>query len=143
MSYHSRQPSVASSLLSSSTFNTSQINKIGPWKLGKTLGRGSTGRVLLAENINTNQKAAVKVVSKSILNNLESSISDEKGRDAAGLAYGIEREIIIMKLLNHPNVLRLYDVWETSKSLYLILEYVEGGELFDLLVEKGPLLENS
>lgn len=141
MSYHSRQPSVASSLLSSSTFNTSQINKIGPWKLGKTLGRGSTGRVLLAENINTNQKAAVKVVSKSILNNLESSISDEKGRDAAGLAYGIEREIIIMKLLNHPNVLRLYDVWETSKSLYLILEYVEGGELFDLLVEKGPLLE--
>lgn len=139
MSYHSRQPSVASSLLSSSTFNTSQLNKIGPWKLGKTLGRGSTGRVLLAENINTQQKAAVKVVSKSVLNNFD--IGDEKGRDAAGLAYGIEREIIIMKLLNHPNVLRLYDVWETSKSLYLILEYVEGGELFDLLVEKGPLSE--
>jgi len=144
MSYHSRQPSVASSLLSSSTFNTSQINKIGPWKLGKTLGRGSTGRVLLAENLNTQQKAAVKVVSKSVLNTLETGNNnngDEKGRDAAGLAYGIEREIIIMKLLNHPNVLRLYDVWETSKSLYLILEYVEGGELFDLLVEKGPLSE--
>lgn len=139
MSYHSRQPSVASSLLSSSTFNSSQLNKIGPWKLGKTLGRGSTGRVLLAENINTQQKAAVKVVSKSVLNNFD--IGDEKGRDAAGLAYGIEREIIIMKLLNHPNVLRLYDVWETSKSLYLILEYVEGGELFDLLVERGPLSE--
>ncbi|CCH43774.1 Serine/threonine-protein kinase [Wickerhamomyces ciferrii] len=139
MSYHSRQPSVASSLLSSSTFNTSQINKIGPWKLGKTLGKGSTGRVLLAENLNTQQKAAVKVVSKSVLNYSENG--DEKGRDAAGLAYGIEREIIIMKLLNHPNVLRLYDVWETSKSLYLILEYVEGGELFDLLVEKGPLSE--
>lgn len=46
-----------------------------------------------------------------------------------------------MKLLNHPNVLRLYDVWETSKALYLVLEYVEGGELFDLLVERGPLGE--
>lgn len=141
MSYHSRQPSVASSLLSSSTFNnTSQINKIGPWRLGKTLGAGSTGRVLLAEHMSTGQRAAVKVVSKSVLNSMEQS--DDKGRDAAGLAYGIEREIIIMKLLNHPNVLRLYDVWETSKSLYLILEYVEGGELFDLLVERGPLSED-
>ncbi|CEP21273.1 GIN4 [Cyberlindnera jadinii] len=141
MSYHSRQPSVASSLLSSMTFNnnTSQINKIGPWRLGKTLGAGSTGRVLLAENVNSGQRAAVKVISKSVLNSLEQA--DDKGRDAAGLAYGIEREIIIMKLLNHPNVLRLYDVWETSKSLYLILEYVEGGELFDLLVERGPLGE--
>ena len=46
-----------------------------------------------------------------------------------------------MKLLTHPNVLRLYDVWETSKALYLVLEYVEGGELFDLLVERGPLPE--
>jgi serine/threonine-protein kinase GIN4 len=89
--------------------------------------------------MNTGQKAAVKVVSKSTLNSLEQN--DDRGRDAAGLAYGIEREIIIMKLLNHPNVLRLYDVWETSKSLYLILEYVEGGELFDLLVERGPLGE--
>lgn len=115
------------------------MNKIGPWRLGKTLGSGSTGRVLLAEHITTGQRAAVKVVSKSVLSSLEQQ--DDKGRDAAGLAYGIEREIIIMKLLNHPNVLRLYDVWETSKSLYLILEYVEGGELFDLLVEQGPLGE--
>ncbi|GMG29274.1 unnamed protein product [Ambrosiozyma monospora] len=38
--------------------------KIGPWRLGKTLGKGSTGRVLLAANVNTGKKAAVKVVSK-------------------------------------------------------------------------------
>ncbi|ODV94729.1 hypothetical protein PACTADRAFT_43465, partial [Pachysolen tannophilus NRRL Y-2460] len=113
--------------------------KIGPWKLGKTLGRGATGKVLLATNIHTGQKAAVKVVSKSALDSEE--VSAEKGCDSAGLPYGIEREIIIMKLLNHKNVLRLYDVWETSKALYLVLEYVESGELFDLLVEKGPLPE--
>lgn len=108
---------------------------IGPWKLGTTLGRGATGRVLLGINSTTGQKAAVKVVSKSALN-------DEYDKPTkGGLPYGIEREIIIMKLLTHPNVLRLYDVWETSKALYLVLEYVEGGELFDLLVERGPLQE--
>ena len=42
-----------------------------------------------------------------------------------------------MKLIDHPNVLRLYDVWETSSSIYLILEYVQGGELFDYLCSEG------
>lgn len=135
MSYHSRQPSIASSLISSSTHN--HPAKIGPWKLGKTLGRGATGRVLLGTHSQTGQKAAVKVVSKSELNEDYENDNNNPG----GLPYGIEREIIIMKLLTHPNVLRLYDVWETSKALYLVLEYVEGGELFDLLVERGPLQE--
>lgn len=115
--------------------------KIGPWKLGATLGKGATGRVFLATNAKTGQKAAVKVVSKSALTTEEPD--GDKGCDSAGLSYGIEREIIIMKLLNHPNVLRLYDVWETEKALYLVLEYVEGGELFDLLVESGPLPERT
>jgi len=42
-----------------------------------------------------------------------------------------------MKLVDHPNILKLYDVWETSSSLYLILEYVQGGELFDYLCSEG------
>ncbi|CAK9435488.1 uncharacterized protein LODBEIA_P02150 [Lodderomyces beijingensis] len=134
---HSRQGSIGSSIESTSHHNHPQT--IGPWKLGKTLGRGATGRVLLATNQATGQKAAVKVVSKSELHDDEQTTHD--GGDSDGLPYGIEREIIIMKLLNHPNVLRLYDVWETSKALYLVLEYVEGGELFDLLVERGPLQE--
>ncbi|KAH3688521.1 hypothetical protein WICPIJ_000511 [Wickerhamomyces pijperi] len=145
MSQHSRQPSVTSLVSTSLNNHTSSLNKIGPWKLGRTLGAGSAARVVLAENQEDGQKAAVKIVSKSILNSSHASQSADdanRGRDAAGLAYGIEREIIIMKLLNHPNVLRLYDVWETSKNLYLILEYVEGGELFDLLVEEGPLEES-
>ncbi|KAI5951604.1 GIN4 [Candida jiufengensis] len=148
---HSRSGSLSSSIMSSSVHNHPQ--KIGPWKLGKTLGRGATGRVLLATHQTTGQKAAVKVVSKSDLqeesqnsnnnnnNNNSKSENKENENNGEGLPYGIEREIIIMKLLNHPNVLRLYDVWETSKALYLVLEYVEGGELFDLLVERGPLEE--
>ncbi|CAI4290446.1 AKR_collapsed_G0005520.mRNA.1.CDS.1 [Saccharomyces cerevisiae] len=46
-----------------------------------------------------------------------------------------------MKLLSHPNVLGLYDVWETNSNLYLILEYAEKGELFNLLVDHGPCSE--
>lgn len=129
----SRQGSISSAMSASH----SHPQKIGPWKLGKTLGRGATGRVLLGVHQSTGQKAAVKVVLKLELNDEYDRPQDRKG----GLPYGIEREIIIMKLLAHPNVLRLYDVWETSKALYLVLEYVEGGELFDLLVERGPLQE--
>jgi serine/threonine-protein kinase HSL1 (negative regulator of Swe1 kinase) len=55
------------------------------------------------------------------------------------MLLSIEREIVIMKLITHPNVMRLYDVWETSSELYLILEYVEGGELFDYLCTRGRL----
>ncbi|QPG77323.1 hypothetical protein FOA43_004732 [Brettanomyces nanus] len=157
--FYFKHPSFASSYVSSSALSGSNTPrtpkhhhpvKIGPWKLGPTLGKGATSRVFLATNAHTGQKAAVKVVSKSSLNsdggstNGDSNDADgDRGCDSAGLSYGIEREIIIMKLLNHPNVLRLYDVWETEKALYLVLEYVEGGELFDLLVESGPLPERT
>lgn len=81
----------------------------------------------------THQLAAVKIVSKSTILN---SVS----RPGSGNAFfNIEREIVIMKLIDHPNILHLYDVWETNSDLYLILEYVEGGELFDYLCNKGPL----
>lgn len=114
-------------------------NKIGPWKLGRTLGRGSTGRVRLAKNVHTGKLAAVKIVPKSNFKKLENP--KYKNQDATKLPYGIEREIIIMKLIAHPNIMGLYDVWENKNDLYLILEYIEGGELFDYLIKRGKLLE--
>ncbi|VDI22346.1 BR serine/threonine kinase [Mytilus galloprovincialis] len=53
--------------------------------------------------------------------------------------YPVEREIAIMKLIEHPHVLGLFDVYENKKYLYLVLEHVSGGELFDYLVKKGRL----
>ncbi|SMN21406.1 similar to Saccharomyces cerevisiae YDR507C GIN4 Protein kinase involved in bud growth and assembly of the septin ring [Maudiozyma saulgeensis] len=127
-------------------------DQIGPWKLGETLGLGSTGKVHLAYNKSNNQHAAIKIISKAVFNNTTSSSSAVVTKPTSSsstmqhtpdaLPYGIEREIIIMKLLNHPNVLRLYDVWETNPNLYMVLEYAEKGELFNLLVERGPLPEN-
>ena len=55
------------------------------------------------------------------------------------LSFLVEREIAIMKLLEHNHVLKLIDVYENKKNLYLILEHVSGGELFDYLVRKGRL----
>lgn len=52
----------------------------------------------------------------------------------------VEREIAIMQLIEHPHVLNLYDVYENKKYLYLLLEHVSGGELFDYLVRKGRLM---
>lgn len=111
-------------------------NHVGPWKLGRTLGRGSTGRVRLAKHSETGQLAAVKIVPKSKFQ------KNEQGKETGGASpYGIEREIIIMKLISHENIMALYDVWENKGELYLVLEYVEGGELFDYLIKKGRLQE--
>ncbi|BGP55155.1 serine/threonine-protein kinase gin4 [Rhodotorula sphaerocarpa] len=103
---------------------------VGPWRIGKTVGEGSSGRVKLAKHKMTGQYAAVKIVPKP----------RKKDHDRANkMLLGIEREIVIMKLIEHPNVLRLLDVWETGSELYLIMEYVEGGELFDYLVRRKRL----
>ncbi|KAG1735544.1 Pkinase-domain-containing protein [Suillus lakei] len=108
---------------------------IGLWKVGRTIGKGSSGRVRIARHSKTGQYAAVKIVSKNMLMNSITKLADS----AEHMLLSIEREIVIMKLIDHPNIMRLYDVWETSSELYLILEYVEGGELFDYLCNKGRL----
>lgn len=89
----------------------SSKSHVGPWRLGRTLGRGSSGRVRLAKHSQTGKLAAVKIVPKSVVG------LDENNKDAGGLPYGIEREVIIMKLIEHPNVMGLYDVWENKGEL--------------------------
>ncbi|KAF9244666.1 Pkinase-domain-containing protein [Melanogaster broomeanus] len=108
---------------------------IGSWKVGRTIGKGSSGRVRIARHSKTGQYAAIKIVSKHALMDPVRKVAHSAER----MLLSIEREIVIMKLIEHPNIMRLYDVWETSTDLYLILEYVEGGELFDYLCNHGPL----
>lgn len=106
---------------------------IGPWQLGRTLGRGSSGRVRLAKHNESGKLAAVKIVPKAQTQDTAVSRASE--------SYGIEREVIIMKLIEHPNIMGLFDVWENKGELYLVLEYIEGGELFDYLISRGRLSE--
>ncbi|XP_011667004.1 serine/threonine-protein kinase BRSK2 isoform X3 [Strongylocentrotus purpuratus] len=98
---------------------------VGPYKLEKTLGKGQTGLVKLGVHCVSGKKVAIKIINKEKL--------------SESVLMKVEREIAIMKLIEHPHVLGLYDVYENRKYLYLILEHVAGGELFDYLVKKGRL----
>lgn len=104
---------------------SSQLAYVGPYRLDKTLGKGQTGLVKLGVHCVTGQKVAIKIINRSKL--------------SESVLQKVEREIAIMKLIEHPHVLGLYDVYENKKFLYLILEHVSGGELFDYLVSKGRL----
>lgn len=53
----------------------------------------------------------------------------------------MHREAYIMKLLDHPNIIRLYEVMETKKDIFLVLEYAGGGEVLDYIVAHGRLKE--
>ncbi|GJR09758.1 SNF1-related protein kinase catalytic subunit alpha KIN10-like protein [Tanacetum coccineum] len=99
------------------------------YKLGKTLGHGSFGKVKIAEHISTGYKVAVKILNRRKLKNPE---MEEK----------VRREIKICRLFVHPHIIRLYEVIETPLDIYVVMEYVKSGELFDYIVEKGRLHEN-
>ena len=104
---------------------------VGPWRLGRTLGKGASGRVRKARHAVTNQDAAIKIVSKyaakklqsESLANMDTMINPEfagvNDRRRA-IPLGIEREVVIMKLIEHPYVISLYDVWENRGELSVI-----------------------
>ncbi|KAJ4369149.1 serine/threonine-protein kinase gin4 [Neocucurbitaria cava] len=138
---------------STNASNTTRRRKthIGPWQLGRTIGRGGCSRVRLVRHSGTGQYGAAKIISKataekvralSLANLIQSAEQDPTlYPDGKVIPFGLEREICIMKLLDHPNIVRLYDIWENHNELYLIMEFVEGGELFSYIHEQGGLIE--
>lgn len=111
---------------------------VGPWVIGECVGKGASGRVKIAKHRRTGQLAAVKILPLQPIVNSRASLATQQAKSEKQ-RLGIDREITMMKLMNHPNIMRIYDVYEGDKELYLILEYVEGGELFDYLVNHGKL----
>ncbi|KAG6726168.1 hypothetical protein I3842_02G067800 [Carya illinoinensis] len=103
--------------------------RLGKYELGRTLGEGNFGKVKLAKNIETGEPFAVKILEKNKI--IELKITDQ-----------IKREIATLKLLKHPNVVRLHEVLASKSKIYMVLEYVTGGELFDRIASKGKLKEN-
>uniref|UniRef100_A0A8C9U3K0 Serine/threonine-protein kinase BRSK2-like n=1 Tax=Scleropages formosus TaxID=113540 RepID=A0A8C9U3K0_SCLFO len=91
----------------------------------QTHRRAGPGLVKLGVHCVTGQKVAIKMVNREKL--------------SESVLMKVEREIAILKLIEHPHVLKLYDVYENNRHLYLVLEHVSGGELFDYLVKKGRL----
>ncbi|NXA48074.1 SNRK kinase, partial [Nothocercus julius] len=93
----------------------------GLYDLDKTLGRGHFAVVKLARHVFTGEKVAVKVIDKTKLDTL-----------ATGHLF---QEVRCMKLVQHPNIVRLYEVIDTQTKLYLILELGDGGDMFDYIMK--------
>ncbi|CAM6041827.1 unnamed protein product [Sphagnum compactum] len=98
------------------------------YKLGKTLGIGSFGKVKVAEHALTGHKVAIKILNRRKIRSMD---MEEK----------VRREIKILRLFMHPHIIRLYEVIETPSDIFVVMEYVKSGELFDYIVEKGRLVE--
>ncbi|XP_078416565.1 serine/threonine-protein kinase SIK1 isoform X2 [Cetorhinus maximus] len=106
----------------------SQPLRVGFYEIEKTLGKGNFAVVKLARHRVTRSRVAIKIIDKTRLDpgNLEK----------------IYREVQIMKLLNHPHIIKLYQVMETKDMLYIVTEFAQNGEMFDYLSTNGPLSES-
>ncbi|XP_027334351.1 CBL-interacting protein kinase 2-like [Abrus precatorius] len=98
------------------------------YEFGKLLGQGNFAKVYHARDLRSGENVAIKVIDKEKVLKV-------------GLVDQTKREISIMKLVKHPNVLQLYEVLATKTKIYFIIEYAKGGELFNK-VAKGRLHED-
>ncbi|XP_017290159.1 SNF related kinase b [Kryptolebias marmoratus] len=92
----------------------------GLYHLGRTLGRGHFAVVKLGRHVSTGQLVAVKMIDKTKLDVMASS--------------HLLQEVRCMRLVQHPNVVRLYEVIDTPATLYLVMELAEGGDLYDYII---------
>ena len=99
------------------------------YRISRTLGFGSFGKVKIGEHILTGHKVAIKILNRKKVKSMD---MEEK----------VRREIKILRLFRHPHIIKLYEVIETKDDIYLVMEYVKSGELFDYIVEKGRLVED-
>lgn len=97
----------------------SYTNVFDFYELDKTLGKGQFGLVKLGQHLKTGQKVAVKQVKKKNMTHIE--------------VFQQRREIEVLKMCQHPNIISLVDIFENSDYYYIILDYMAGSDLFDYL----------
>lgn len=98
------------------------------YEIKNEIGKGAFSVVFLAQNKQTGEKVAVKTIDKQQAKETQ----DDKR---------LKTEVAILKQVKHPNIVSLKDLFETNDKLYLVMELVTGGELFDKIVEKGQYTE--
>ena len=104
------------------------MSELSNYKYIKTIGEGTFGKVKLAIHILTGEKVAIKILQKNL-------IKGQKQYER------IQNEIKYLKLLNHPNIIKIYEVIENDSSFFIVMEYATGGELFNYIVLKEKLDE--
>ncbi|XP_007902299.1 serine/threonine-protein kinase 33 [Callorhinchus milii] len=97
------------------------------YKFEQNLGKGSFGVVIQATHIPTSTKWAIKILNK-----------EKAGSSGVRM---LEREVAILKMVNHNHIIQLEEVYETSRKVYLVIEFCELGELKGIVAKKGHLNE--
>ena len=105
-------------------------DQLGNWKIIKKLNRGGMADVYLAEEVDKAGKEAARAAIKIL------RLSDE---DASGISDRFQREIDVLRTLKHDHIVRLYDSGEWSGRPYLVMEYVDGLSLDQVLQQRGKL----
>ncbi|KAG7572121.1 Protein kinase domain [Arabidopsis suecica] len=100
------------------------------YNIGRLLGTGNFAKVYHGTEISTGDDVAIKVIKK------------DYAFKRRGMMEQIEREIAVMRLLRHPNVVELREVMATKKKIFFVMEYVNGGELFEMIDRDGKLPED-
>ena len=105
------------------------IKQIGDYSLGAELGSGAFGKVVLGKHILTNELVAIKILDKMILNNTPDDYQS------------VKQEINILKTVKHKHIVQLYEVLQTPRHIFIIMEYCEGKDLLDYILTKNKLSE--
>src|SRR5688572_21575232 len=92
----------------------------------KKLGQGTYGKVQLAINNETGQEVAIKTIKKSKIETEQDLVR-------------IRREIQIMSSIQHPHIIRIYEVFENKEKIVLVMQYASGGELYEYVSERKLL----
>lgn len=104
-----------------------KVQEIGDYVILQTIGVGATGKVKLGEHKTKHTLAAIKIFKKSSFEN------------RPDLQQKIQRETALMRLLDHPHLLKLKEICESPRHIFIILEYAAHGELFDYLMSRRAL----
>ncbi|CAN1833370.1 CBL-interacting serine/threonine-protein kinase 3 [Linum perenne] len=103
--------------------------RVGKYEVGRTIGEGTFAKVKFARNSETGEPVALKILDKE-------KVLKHK------MAEQIKREIATMKLIQHPNVVSLYEVMGSRTKIFIVMEFITGGELFDKIVNHGRMRED-
>lgn len=104
------------------------VKKVGKYELGRSLGEGTFGKVKYANDTETNEAVAIKILDKEKI-------------QKQNMGNQIKKEISIMKMVKHKNIVHMIEVLASKTKIFIVLELVTGGELFDKIVQVGKLNE--
>ena len=106
------------------------VKRVGKYEIGKTLGEGTFGKVKYAVNTETYERVAIKVLDKEKI-------------QKQNMGAQIKKEISIMKMVRNDHVVTLKEVLASRTKIFIVLELVTGGELFDKIVAEGRFKDDT